>query len=147
MSTISRFKSTSKMATECTLGSLGIALPIVLLPAAIYGFADMEIMGAMTQKAKQAAMVTGEMNMEQSLMIKAVLQLTGIDLLLELIFGPIIAASAIYTATSKREGRSPTLHGAINFEPGRVDRCSNCRPLRVVAPVGRHLAVVACLSV
>ena len=71
MSTISRFKSTSKMATESTLGSLGIALPIVLLPAAIYGYADMEIMGAM-QKAKKAAMLTGEMNMEQSLMIKAV---------------------------------------------------------------------------
>ena len=96
MSTISRFKSTSKMATECTLGSLGIALPIVLLPAAIYGFADMEIMGAMTQKAKHVAMVTGEMNMEQSLMIKAVLQLTGIDLLLELIFGPIISIRHLY---------------------------------------------------
>ena len=110
------------MATESTLGSLGIALPIVLLPAAIYGYADMEIMGAMTQKAKQAAMLTGEMDMEQSLMVKAVLQLTGIDLLLELLFGPIIAASAIYTATSRREGRSPTLHGAINFAMTRYGR-------------------------
>ena len=66
-------------------------------------------------------MLTSEMDMEQSLMVKAVLQL-GIDLLLELLFGPIIAASAIYTATSRREGRSPTLHGAINFAMTRYGR-------------------------
>jgi hypothetical protein len=122
MSTFSRLKSTAKQATDSTFGSLGIAIPLVMIPAAIYGYADVEIMGDLNREAQKATGLGGAMNIEQSLMIEAMLTLTGLDLVLELIFGPIIAAGAIYTVSSRRNGRNPTLYGAINFALSRYRR-------------------------
>ena len=108
MSTISRFTAMFKNATNSTFGALGIALPIVFLPAAIYGYADMEVMSTMTQNAQDLVLTGGADH--QGLLIVAALKLTGLDILLELIFGPIIAASAIYAVATRRENRDPTLY-------------------------------------
>jgi hypothetical protein len=115
MSTFSRLKSTIKTATDTTLGSLGIAVPMVIIPAAIYGFSEMEVMSALTRQAQDVAGQGQAPNFEQGLLIAAALKLTALDLILELIFGPIIAAAAIYTVATRRDGREATLYGAVNF--------------------------------
>jgi hypothetical protein len=122
MSTFARLKTTYKIATNTTLGSLGIVIPMVIIPAAIYGYSEMEAMSSLTQQAQDLAGQGQAPNFEQSLLIGAALKLTALDIILELIFGPIIAAAAIYTVATKRDGREPTLYGAMNFALKKYSR-------------------------
>ena len=52
----------------------------------------------------------------------AFLKQTALDIILEILVGPIVAASAIYTMATRRDGRSPSFYGAINFSLSRYGR-------------------------
>ena len=93
------------------LGNPGVVIPVLLLPALVLGVADTAVFNWLdiTQGGEDA-------NIQ---IVKAGFALEGTALLVEILFGPIFAATAIYLG----RGQGPAnLYSALNFALNRYGR-------------------------
>ncbi len=94
-----------------TLGHFGIALFICGIGALLTAPIDAWVHGS----------VVGSTPHQEDL-IKVMLAWSGVALLAEIFYGPIVAAVAIYVMHSHAHGRKPSLYKAVNFAIARYKR-------------------------
>ena len=110
MAQVSGFLSTLGRALGATLRGAGVALPAVLAYAVLFGGLELQLFEAMGLD-----LGTARGGANQSDLIKWILTMAGLALGLEVLFGPIFAAVAVYVGRAYSQGSRFSLYEAMNF--------------------------------
>jgi hypothetical protein len=111
MATPVRVTSTYISATKALFSGLGVAVPFAAVPAVFAVALDKHMLDP------HGGRMPG-----QDDLIGFLLPMMGFALVLELLWGPIQAAAAVYVAKCHADGKSPGLYGAVNFALSRYGK-------------------------